>query len=109
MLILTGPFYDKNHQGIQNGELKQSYDSFFYDLVDNVMGGVPDNTQVIIVASQKDPHHLPVYPTPPYEVRPCYPNLTFMPDPCMVSINGLVVGVTTADILFDIGNFELSV
>uniref|UniRef100_A0AAR5QK73 DNA polymerase alpha subunit B n=2 Tax=Dendroctonus ponderosae TaxID=77166 RepID=A0AAR5QK73_DENPD len=108
VLILTGPFYDENHQGVHNGELRQSTDSFFRDLIHSTMHEVPE-THVIVVSSRKEPHHFPVYPTPPYEVGQDYANLTLMPDPCMVNINGLVVGTTTADILFDIGSFECSV
>ncbi|CAG9765601.1 unnamed protein product [Ceutorhynchus assimilis] len=109
VLLLTGPFYHKDHPGIFNGELRQTVDTFFLDLIDTVMQGVPSNTHVLVVSSHKEPHHYPVYPTIPYEIAQRYSNLTFMPDPCMVNINGLVVAATTADILFDIGSYEIHV
>lgn len=108
VLILMGPFLERNHESILNGGLAQSFDSFFEGLIENIMNSVLNaDTQIVVVASLKDANHHPVYPTPPYRIREKYPNLTFVPDPCMLNINGLVIGVTTADILFDISNFEL--
>ncbi|XP_050300940.1 DNA polymerase alpha subunit B [Anthonomus grandis grandis] len=108
VLLLIGPFSDKTHPGILQGELRQSVDSLFIDLVDTISKEITE-TQIIIVSSQKDPHHFPVYPTPPYDVGQQYPNITFMPDPCMVNINGLVLGATSVDVLFDMGCSELYV
>lgn len=108
VVILMGPFLSQTHEGILNGSLSQTMDSFFDGLIENIMNSFTNfETQVIIVASQKEANHHPVYPTPPYQIRDKYPNLTFLPDPCIFSINGLVFGATTADILFHINTFEL--
>lgn len=108
VLILMGPFLDRNHESILNGGLTQTFDSFFEGLIENIMNSVLNaDIQIVVVASLKDANHHPVYPTPPYRIREKYPNLTFVPDPCMLNINGLVIGATTADILFHISNFEL--
>lgn len=32
----------------------------------------------------------------------------FMPDPCMLSINGIVFGVTSTDVLFQLGSEEIA-
>lgn len=108
ILILMGPFLDRCHESIFNGGLAQTFDSFFEGLIENIMNSVLNvDIQVIIVASLKDANHHPIYPTPQYQIREKYPNLTFVSDPCMFSVNGLVFGATTADILFHISNFEL--
>ncbi|XP_023023808.2 DNA polymerase alpha subunit B [Leptinotarsa decemlineata] len=108
ILILMGPFLERTHDSIHDGGLTQTFDSFFEGLVENIMGTVqPIDTHVIIISSQKDAHHHPVYPTPPFKIAERYNNLTFVPDPCMININGLVIGATSADVLLHISNFEL--
>ncbi|XP_030753332.1 DNA polymerase alpha subunit B [Sitophilus oryzae] len=108
VLILTGPFYERNNQGIHNGDLRQQFDAFFMDLVDTVMTALAETgVKVVIASSQREPHHFPVYPTPPYEIRGKYENLLLVPDPCLVEINGLVVGVNTPDVLFHLSSFEI--
>ncbi|KAJ8925620.1 hypothetical protein NQ315_009464 [Exocentrus adspersus] len=107
VLILVGPFLEKNHECIHNGGLTQTFDTFFEGLVENIMNFVKDTSiQIVIVSSQNDAHHHPVYPTPPYSTRDKYANLTFAPDPCMINVNGLVIGATSADILFHMSHFE---
>ncbi|KAL1514233.1 hypothetical protein ABEB36_003521 [Hypothenemus hampei] len=108
VVLLTGPFYDNNNEAVENDELQQSCDAFFLDLIDNLMREVGE-THVIIVPSMKEPHQFPVFPTPPYRTDQKYENLSFMNDPCMVDINGLVIGISTADILFDLGRSEVNV
>lgn len=108
VLILIGPILERTHETVLNSGLTQTLDSFFEGLIENIMNALKDtNTQVIIVSSQNEAHYHPVYPTPPYNVRDKYNNLTFFPDPCMININGLLIGATSADILFHIGNFEI--
>lgn len=108
VLILIGPLLEKNHECILNGSLLETLDSFFESLIENIMHSLKDtDTQVIIVSSQNEAHFHPVYPTPPYSIKDKYTNLTFFSDPCMININGLVIGATSADILFHIGKFEI--
>ncbi|XP_049817799.1 DNA polymerase alpha subunit B isoform X2 [Aethina tumida] len=108
LLILLGPFLDTDHEGILNGQLTDPFVSFFESLIENIAVTLQDvDTQVVIVASSKDAHHDPVYPTPPYCTRGAYEKIRFVPDPCMLDVNGLVIGATSADVLFDISNFEL--
>ncbi|XP_066259432.1 DNA polymerase alpha subunit B [Euwallacea similis] len=109
VLLLVGPFYEITHPGICNNELLQTFNDLFVDIINSIMKEVPAETQVVIVSSSREPHHFPVYPTLPYEVVTQYDNLTFMPDPCLVKVNGVVIGATSADVLFDLGRVELHV
>lgn len=46
-----------------------------------------------------------VYPTPPYDVAG---NFTFVSDPALLDIEGVVVALTATDILFHLGKEEIS-
>ncbi|XP_060534096.1 DNA polymerase alpha subunit B [Cylas formicarius] len=108
ILLLVGPFFEKNNEGIFNGDLTQTFDTFFLNTVDTIMDSLKNtNVHVVMVSSPRDPHHHPVYPCPPYILREKYKNLSLMADPCMININGLVIGATSTDVLFHISNYEI--
>ncbi|XP_025830237.1 DNA polymerase alpha subunit B isoform X4 [Agrilus planipennis] len=109
LLVLTGPLLDESHENLTDECLLESYDSLFNNLIDCIMTTFKDlTTQVVIVASQKEIFHVPVYPTPPYVSKNKYPNLHFVPDPSMLDIGGLIVGVTATDVLFQMSREEIS-
>ena len=64
----------------------------------------------MIVSSYRDAHHEPVYPTPQYYLPRSLQNsnLHSMPDPCILNIDGLTIGISAVDILKHLGNEELS-
>lgn len=71
------------------------------------------STQVVLVASNRDAHHEPIFPTPQYAVfnkklLQNYRNLRLMPDPCILDVAGLKIGVTSVDIIKHIGKEEIS-
>ena len=62
------------------------------------------NTQVLVVPSgSRDVHHTFVYPTPPFEEAQSCNRIHMMTDPCIVSIAGITFGITSTDILFQLG------
>lgn len=68
-------------------------------------------TQVVMVASNMDVHHDPVYPTPEYTMTKNlakHQNLHFMPDPCVMDVEGLVVGATSVDSIMHLTRAEIS-
>lgn len=66
------------------------------------------NTHVLCVSSSKDIHSTVVYPTHPYSIKRNFPNLKFLPDPCIININGLSIGVTATDTLKHLLDEELT-
>ncbi|CAG9860388.1 unnamed protein product [Phyllotreta striolata] len=107
VLILLGPFLDDTHDNVKTGDLNQSYDSFFEDLMDNIINAVRDiDVHLVIVPSYKEIHHHPVYPTPPYHIKEKYDNVSFVSDPGVIEIDGLRIATTTVDILAHLSIYE---
>lgn len=62
---------------------------------------------MILVPSVRDAHHHIIYPTPPFDVAKKYPNLRSVADPSMINIEGVVIGITSMDVLRHLGKEEL--
>lgn len=107
VLILTGPFGDISNPLFST--IAETYDEYFEKLIINIMSSVSTNTEVLIVSHHDDLMSMFVYPSFPYQLYSAtFPNLRFLPDPCIVSINGLEIGITTADIIKDLSDDEES-
>ncbi|XP_033217310.1 DNA polymerase alpha subunit B isoform X3 [Belonocnema kinseyi] len=111
ILILIGPFVEYTHPQIGCVLNHRTCQDLFDKTIRTVMESLKGKcTQVVIVASYRDAHHEPVYPTPQYYLPRSLqnPNLHSMPDPCMLNIDGLTIGISAVDILKHLGNEELS-
>nr|CAD7261058.1 unnamed protein product [Timema shepardi] len=109
VLILIGPFVDSTHPHIVDGSFAETFESFFEKTIDGIMNTLKDvKCQVVIVPSWRDAHHHMIYPTPAFQLTKHYPSVLCAPDPCMVDIQGLIVGITSVDVLLNIGKEEIS-
>ncbi|XP_032684545.1 DNA polymerase alpha subunit B isoform X2 [Odontomachus brunneus] len=113
VLVLIGPFLEYTHPEIQDGLVKDTYQELFEKTLARIMESTKKSTQVILVASNRDAHHEPIFPTPQYTVfnkklLQNYSNLKLMPDPCVLDIFGLKIGVTSVDVIKHIGKEEIS-
>ncbi|XP_052901958.1 DNA polymerase alpha subunit B [Anopheles moucheti] len=97
VLILTGPFADANCK--LYAEVAETFDEYFEKIIGTIMNTIGGQTEVFVVANHDDLVSSFVYPTPPYKVASFYKNLHFLPDPCLFSIEGLEIGVTTVDVI----------
>ncbi|XP_052869051.1 DNA polymerase alpha subunit B [Anopheles cruzii] len=95
VLLLTGPLADANRPLYK--EVAETFDEYYEKIVGTIMSAVGSRTEVFIVANHDDVNSSFVYPTPPYRVASFYKNLHLLPDPCLFSIEGLEIGVTTVD------------
>lgn len=68
----------------------------------------PD-TEVFIVSSNEDINSTAVYPTAPYSLQIPFKNVTFLPDPCIIKLNGVTIGMTATDIYNHIIDAEIAV
>ncbi|KAG5321067.1 DPOA2 polymerase, partial [Pseudoatta argentina] len=113
VLILIGPFLEYTHPEIQDNVIKDTHQELFEKILTRIMESARRNTQVIVVASNRDIHHEPIFPTPHYTVfnrklSQNYSNLKVMPDPCILDIAGLKIGITSVDVIKHIGKEEIS-
>lgn len=71
------------------------------------------DTEVFMVSSSQDGYSTFVYPTAPYELNAQsgiqYKNVTFLPDPCIIKLNGVTIGMTATDIYSHILDAEIAV
>ena len=135
LVILLGPFVDTKQPLIDecntNGE---SFDEIFNRLIAMIHSLLEDlpMTQFIlqprfvyiafqlyldemftyififphIFFSTRDVHHRFIYPTPELEID--HPRIKSVPDPALVSVDGVIFGFTSTDILFHLGKEEIS-
>ncbi|XP_066282662.1 DNA polymerase alpha subunit B-like isoform X2 [Branchiostoma lanceolatum] len=108
--MLMGPFVDSKHESIEKCTVEVPYEDMFKKIVQNLIKATEElQTQLVFVPSQRDVHHDYVYPQPPFSVDGVNsPRVHFVSDPCTLTINGVVVGLTSTDILFHLGGEETS-
>ena len=85
---------------ISGNEMEETMDALFERLMSSVCENVKDlpGVRVFIVPSPRDAHHLPVYPSPPFETKQTLPsNVHLVSDPCIFDVDGVTFGVTAAD------------
>lgn len=63
----------------------------------------------MVVSSSRDVNSTMAYPTHPNKLVRTYNNLTMLPDPCTININGLTVGITSTDVIGHISDAEIAV
>ncbi|XP_011352611.1 DNA polymerase alpha subunit B isoform X2 [Ooceraea biroi] len=111
ILILIGPFIDYTHPEVEN--MTDTYQEYFEKLLTRLMESTRKSTQVVLVASNRDVHQEPIFPTPQYNIFnekfiQSYLNLKLMPDPCILDVEGLKIGITSVDVIKHIGKEEIS-
>ncbi|XP_078283843.1 DNA polymerase alpha subunit B [Rhinoraja longicauda] len=111
--ILLGPFVDCRHEQIENCQLMAT----FLDVFKQCMKGIVEGTRgsgshLVFVPSLRDVHHDFVYPQPPFH---CFEpakedkgRVHFVSDPTTLSINGVVFGVTSTDVLMHMSAEEIN-
>ncbi|CAH0477823.1 unnamed protein product [Peronospora belbahrii] len=124
VLILVGPFIDSMHPMFQDGLVKYDgmmlsfEDTFVFKvmtLLNNVLAR-DERIQIVIVPSLRDANHLYVYPQHPLNKKkaceafkdPEYAKrVHFMSNPSTFSINEIVFGISTLDVVVQLSSNEL--
>ncbi|XP_031799189.1 DNA polymerase alpha subunit B isoform X1 [Sarcophilus harrisii] len=110
--ILLGPFLDAKHEQVENCQLTPSFEDVFKHCLRTIIEGTRSSgTHLVFVPSLRDVNHRPVYPQPPFsclELKEDKERVHFVSDPCILSINGVILGLTSTDLLFHMGAEEIS-
>lgn len=109
LAIFMGPFVDSENSGLDR--LSESYQQYFERIVKQIFSEIEVlPTQVILIPSQRDLHENPVYPQPACNIGDptiWEHKIHSFPDPCLINLNGVSIGVTSSDILFHLGKEEI--
>lgn len=106
LLILTGAFLSaKSHLIL---DIATSFDEHFEKMLMGILETVGNDTQICVVSSSDDISGSGVYPTHPYMTSKSHPNLHLLPDPCIIDVNGVNIGLTSTDICQHITDAEFS-
>lgn len=108
VLILTGAFLHTKSQVIF--DLATEFGEHFHDILSGISKQVAD-TKVIIVSSADDINSSACFPTRPYKLKKLkpFPNIFMAPDPSIIEINGIHVGLTSVDITQQLADAEFCV
>ncbi|XP_073905092.1 DNA polymerase alpha subunit B isoform X2 [Castor canadensis] len=111
--ILFGPFLDAKHEQVENCLLTSPFEDVFKQCLRTIIEGTRSSgSHLVFVPSLRDVHHEPVYPQPPFIYsdlsREDRKRVQFVSEPCSLSINGVIFGLTSTDLLFHMGAEEIS-
>ena len=121
--ILIGPFVDLANGEVQQGNIPSTqgdgtatYEDYFINILKYISEELETSkTQFVIVPSQRDVHHHPVFPQPPFSSAKIskrtdkkFERFHFITNPATININGVIIGLTSTDILLHMSVKELS-
>lgn len=106
VLILTGAFLSARSPLIM--DIATTIDEHFEKMLMGILETVGNETHVLAVSANDDINSSGVYPTHPYRIGRTHPNLHLLPDPCVVDIKGVQIGLTSMDVGQHISEAELT-
>lgn len=106
VLILTGAFLPIKSRIIL--DVAMELDDHFKKMLAGISERVGDDTKVIIASSHEDINSSACFPTRPYKLKKLrpYPNLFMAPDPSIIDINGIQIGITSVDVVQQLADSE---
>uniref|UniRef100_A0A8C3WPG4 DNA polymerase alpha subunit B n=1 Tax=Catagonus wagneri TaxID=51154 RepID=A0A8C3WPG4_9CETA len=111
--ILFGPFLDAKHEQVESCLLTSPFEDVFKQCLRTIIEGTRSSGSLLVfVPSLRDAHREPVYPQPPFSCpelpREDRKRVQFVSEPCTLSVNGMIFGLTSTDLLFHMGAEEIS-
>lgn len=108
VLILTGAFFPINSQLIF--DIAMDLDEQFHKMLVGISERLGDDTKVIIVSSANDINSSACFPTRPYKMKKLrpFPNIFMAPDPSIVEVNGVTIGITSVDVTQELAQTEFT-
>ncbi|GFS03284.1 DNA polymerase alpha subunit B [Elysia marginata] len=122
--VLMGPFVDTKNSTVNNGDLPDTFEELFNNQMEELGRATQRlGCKIVIVSSSRDAHSCySVYPQPPYRISTHFSDgskkstnqlemtkdLVFVSDPATLVVNGVVIGLTSTDILMHLTKSEIS-
>ena len=110
LLVLCGPFVDRDHPIIRKGTIDIDFEELFKICCESFKK-LPKETKVMMVPSVRDVHHDPVYPQPAFKASDLdgdvKEKVVCVSNPAMISCGGVTVAMTSHDILRHLSGTEL--
>lgn len=108
VVILTGAFLPINSQTICT--IADDLEEYFNKILKGISEKVGEETKVIIVSSYNDINSSACFPTRPYKMKKLrpFPNIFMAPDPSIVEVNGVTIGLTSVDVTQELANAEFT-
>ena len=115
VLVLIGPFVDREHPHITSGALDLTFKDLFLEkprsLIEKYCEAAGAGAKVVLLPAVRDAHHLSVFPQPalPAADFSMLPEgqVTCVGNPGLFRVNELLVGCTSHDILKQLSGAEL--
>ncbi|XP_056366125.1 DNA polymerase alpha subunit B [Oenanthe melanoleuca] len=110
--VLFGPFLDAKHEQVESCQLPGSFSDVFRLCLRTIIEGTRSaGCQLVLVPSVRDVTHEFVYPQPPLPL-PELPKedrarVLLVSEPCTLDIEGVVLGLTSTDVLLHLGAEEI--
>lgn len=106
VVLLTGAFLPIKSQLLF--DVAMELDEHFKKMLTGISERVGEDTKVVIVSSVDDINSSACFPTRPYKLkrlRP-YPNIFMAPDPSIIDVNGVQIGITSVDVTKQLADGE---
>eukprot|EP00041_Stephanoeca_diplocostata_P010570 m.168423 g.168423 ORF g.168423 m.168423 type:complete len:663 (+) comp18206_c0_seq5:180-2168(+) len=112
-VVLMGPFVDEEHPMVKGGDMRETFEEKFEEVVNRVGAVVIEETsttELVLVPSLRDVHHDNVYPQPPFDLpdNMNHERLHCVSNPATFQLKEIVVGINSNDILMDLSKQEIS-
>ncbi|XP_066426318.1 DNA polymerase alpha subunit B [Molothrus aeneus] len=112
LCILFGPFLDAKHEQVEGCQLLSPFPDVLRLCLRTIVEGTRSSgSQLVLVPSLRDVSHPPVYPQPPFSLsdlpKEDRARVLLVPDPCTLDIDGVVLGLTSTDLLLHLGAEEI--
>ncbi|CAK9291012.1 unnamed protein product, partial [Gordionus sp. m RMFG-2023] len=126
--IMIGPFIDNKHPIVENYKFQNNdntadmtFEEIFVQKIlafiySYVLKSKNNTIKFLLVSSYRDVfQRFDVYPTPSYNIdlhqhqlSDIENNVMFLPDPCILNINGIIIALSSTDTLFHLSCEEIS-
>ncbi|KAH8964673.1 hypothetical protein BDL97_04G079200 [Sphagnum fallax] len=115
LLVLMGPFVDRDHPHIKQGNVDKTFANIFEEQVrarvEEYCEEMGEGARVLLVPSYRDAHHDCIFPQPPFDANGFEDpdrQITLLANPGLIKCNEITMGCCTADVLRHLSSEEVS-